>query len=327
MISKNVYETALAVSQKTGIPIKKILDFFYYLRKGDPVDNNQLIRELGLSRNSINQVKEMLSKYLLPSSKNTQLSPKAVHEVKSLFTQEYLSSEGEWNFLKGKKYSQLLQFVRENEVSKQNPARKFDQFYATAETVAKRASLLNYFGDIEGKKLLFLGDDDFTSLACASYRTAEGITVMEIDENINEPISAISKKETFGINTYSYDARNSFPAKHAQKYDIVFTDPPYTQKGVQLFLARAIEAINSKNRSGRIYICYGNSDNAKEKFSEIHEVILKSGMMIRNIFDKFNRYSGAESIGDASSLIICETTDKTKPLVKGNYDKKIYTYN
>jgi len=324
---KNLSKVILSVSKKTGIPTKKISDFFYYIRKGEPVDNNLSIQELGLSRNSLNQAKEILSSYLLPPSKNTQLKAKVVNEVKDFFSRGYLPDGAMWNFLKTRQYRETLEFIRQKVSSRPNPERKFDQFFATTQTTAKRACLMDYLADIEGKRILFLGDDDFTSVAVANFHTASEVSVMEIDERIRNGIFSVSKKEGLGIKLFDYDARKAFPASQLKRYDIVFTDPPYTEKGVQLFTSRAIEALDSSNHSARIYVCYGSSDSAKEKFLEIYDIFAKSRLMLRFIFDKFNRYKGAESIGDSSSLFIADVTANTKPIITGKHDKKIYTHN
>ena len=106
---------------------------------------------------------------------------------------------------------------------------------------------------------------------------------------------------------------------------MVFSDPPYTTDGIKLFVSRAIQALDPSNQTARIYVCYGSSDRAKEKFLPVNEIFSNSGLMVRWLFDKFNRYQGAESIGSASSLFILEVTSKTKPLITGKYDKPIYT--
>lgn len=105
---------------------------------------------------------------------------------------------------------------------------------------------------------------------------------------------------------------------------MVFTDPPYTPAGVRLFLSRAIEAINKKNLNSRIYLCYGNSDRAKERYLPIQNIINQAGLMNRYVFDKFNRYYKADSIG-ASSLYILEITPRWQVLILGHYDQPIYT--
>ena len=172
-----------------------------------------------------------------------------------------------------------------------------------------------------------MGDDDFTSVACANLHTAPVVTVLDIDKRILDKIDLISQVEELRINTDNYDARKTLSPANLGKFDVVFTDPPYTTDGIKLFVSRAIQALDPKNHAGRIYICYGNSDRAKERFLPIYELFTASGLMVRWVFDKFNRYRGAESIGSASSLFVIDVTDKTKPLVTGNYDKPIYTNN
>ncbi|KKQ83340.1 MAG: hypothetical protein UT06_C0023G0004 [Candidatus Woesebacteria bacterium GW2011_GWA1_38_8] len=160
---------------------------------------------------------------------------------------------------------------------------------------------MDCFGDIAGKRLLFLGDDDFTSIAVANIRKASGVTVLDIDNRILDTIGNMIINEGLEINLENYDARKALPTTYNQKYDVVFTDPPYTPEGIELFVSRAV--------------------------LPIHEVFTSSGLMIRWVFDKFNRYHGAESIGSSSSLFVLDTTSKTKPLITGNYDKPIYTNN
>jgi predicted methyltransferase len=69
------------------------------------------------------------------------------------------------------------------------PDRNLDQFYATEETVLKRAVLLGNLPNISQKKLLFLGDDDLTSIIFALLFKAEEIMVVDIDNRILEFIN------------------------------------------------------------------------------------------------------------------------------------------
>ena len=129
------------------------------------------------------------------------------------------------------------------------------------------------------------------------------------------------------IKTIQYDLREKLPQELLNSFDVVFTDPPYTTEGIKLFVSRSIQVLNEDNKAARIYFCYGNSDRAKERYLEIYRIIFESGLMIRWIFDRFNRYNGAESIGSASALFICEVTPRTHSIIKGGYkDDKLYTY-
>lgn len=174
---------------------------------------------------------------------------------------------------------------------------------------------------------MFLGDDDFTSVAVAGLNLAHQVTVLDIDQRILETIGQISTEKELEIKTMAGDVRKPLPPEVIKGFDVVFTDPPYTPEGVSLFLSRGIEALDPENLAARIYFCYGNSDRAKERFLPIYESIFKNGLMVRYVFDKFNRYVGAESIGSASSLFVTEVTSKTKAGISGKYDKPIYTNN
>lgn len=324
-LSSSMYSDFLKVSKQTGVPMKKILDLFFMLRSGEPVENNVLLQRVGVSRNVLGQIKGALSSFLQPVSKNTVLKPEAVKDVQGLYEQSYRVEESLWLPIEDDRFQETVELIVNCQKFRPVPKREFDQFLATPETTARRASLLNFFGDIRGKRLLFLGDDDLTSLAIASFRTAGEIVVLDIDERILETIKTVSNEQDFKVKTLIYDARNKFPTSLQGKSDVVFTDPPYTPAGMELFISRSIEALDLKNQAVRLYACYGSSDRAKERFLPIYEMFIDSGLIIRWIFDKFNRYEGAGSIGSASSLFVTEITPKTKPFIQGDYDKSIYT--
>ena len=67
------------------MPVKKVLDFLFMLRTGEPVENNKLVQRIGVSKNVRNQVKERLLALLHPPSKNTQLNENGVREVQTRF--------------------------------------------------------------------------------------------------------------------------------------------------------------------------------------------------------------------------------------------------
>lgn len=322
-----IKERVTRASKETGIPVKKVLDFLFALSSGEPIENNILVQKIGVSKNALNRAKEVFSSFLKPVSKNTQLDEEARESVRSLFSPEYRAEEALWSIFEESLYQSSLELLGKYSDLRPFPNRKYDQFTATMETTARRASLLAFFEDLSGKRLLFLGDDDFTSVAVANIQKASEIAVLDIDERILKSIDAISEKEGLKIHAEKYDARKTLPISRVGKFDVVFTDPPYTTEGVKLFVSRAIQALDLSNEGARIYLCYGNSDRAKERFLPIYEAFFASGLMIRWVFDKFNRYHGADSIGSTSSLFVLEVTPRTKTLIVGNYNEPIYTNN
>lgn len=327
MPDKNMRERLNQISKDSGIPTKKVLDLLFALRGGEGVENNELVQKIGVSRSALNQIKKMLASVLKPVSKNTQLDTSQVNEVEAIFDADYKPEESIWLVLEDKNYKQTVELLKTVADKRPAPERRYDQFTATIETTARRASLLRFFGDIQDKRLLFIGDDDFTSVATANIGGTKDVTVVDIDERILGQIESISSDKNFGIRTVHYDARKKLPMELRGKFDVVFTDPPYTENGMNLFLSRAIQALDPDNHAARIYACYGNSDRARERYLPVQSLFTESGLMMRWIIDGFNRYMGAESIGNSSALLISDVTPKTKPLVKGNYDKPIYTNN
>lgn len=325
MSDKNMRERLDQISRETGVPTKKVLDLLFTLCGGEAIENNELVQRVGVSKNALNQVKAMLASVLKPISKSTQLDSSCVQEVQEIFDADYKPEEALWVVLEDKSYKQAVELLKTVADKRPAPERRYDQFTAIVETTARRASLLQFFGDIQDKRLLFLGDDDFTSVAVGNIGGAKNVTVVDIDERILGEIRAVSGDRKLEIETVRYDARKIIPKEFAGKFDVVFTDPPYTTEGIELFVSRAVEFLDKANKAARVYVCYGNGDRAKERFLPIHEVFTNSGLMTRWVFDKFNRYHGAESIGSTSSLFIAEITPKTKPLIKGDYDKPIYT--
>lgn len=206
--------------------------------------------------------------------------------------------------------------------SRPNPKRKFDQFYATVKTVTKRAEILSKNGDLE-TRVAFLGDDDLTSIS-ASY-LAQGkcrATVFEIDNDIIKVIKRASQKEQLTIETVECDLREDLPERYKGKFDVVFTDPPYTPSGISLFLNRAIEALN-KAHTSRIYMCYGTGERARDREIVIQDIINDKGLVILEKIKDFNEYIGAGTIGNKSSLYILGWTPKTKTTPVLN--ERIYT--
>lgn len=146
---------------------------------------------------------------------------------------------------------------------------------------AKRAALLDFLGDIRAKRVLFLGDDDFTSVATANIKSAKDIAVVDIDERILDNIGTISDELNLGIKRVKHDLRKPTPIDLKGKFDIAFTDPPYTPEGIKLFVSRAVDVLDIKNQTARVYVCYGNSDRAKERFLPIQDAFTDSGLMLR----------------------------------------------
>lgn len=217
-------------------------------------------------------------------------------------------------------------------ILEQRPSVKFelDQAHCTVETLLDRVrlSLLNF--DIIGRRILCIGDDDCLSIAITcvlkSIAMDKGdicdITVIDIDERLTQFIKTTGVNQEFPIDILSGDLRFYHLINLPQNIDTVFTDPPYTINGLDLFLSIAnlsLEPIVG----GKIYLSFGQK-KIKE-LMEAQNLIHRKGFLIEKIIKKFNRYEGASILGRKSNMYYLIKTDlKNVPTV---CNQNIYTYS
>jgi predicted methyltransferase len=106
------------------------------------------------------------------------------------------------------------------------------------------------------------------------------------------------------------------------RFGAVFTDPPYAIEGFRLFVSRAVELLKP---DGRLYVCFGQSRRASERGLQKQRVLTDAGLLVEAVFQDFNEYDGAESIGSRSALWRCRVTPETRPLVRGEAQGPLYT--
>ncbi|XRO77229.1 bis-aminopropyl spermidine synthase family protein [Methanocaldococcus sp. 10A] len=192
-----------------------------------------------------------------------------------------------------------------------------DQSFATPETSTYRAALMYERGDLEGKRILFVGDDDLTSLPTALTNMAEEIAVVDIDERILKLIEKFSQKENVKIKTIKHDLRKPLPEDLKERFDVISTDPPYTVNGLKLFLSRGIEALG---KEGIAYLSY--SHKPIDEWLSIQKAITDMNFVISELIPNFNNYEGSEII--ANTTFIARLIGKNLKINIGDTEK-IYT--
>ncbi|MFW9867089.1 MAG: bis-aminopropyl spermidine synthase family protein, partial [Candidatus Thorarchaeota archaeon] len=191
-----------------------------------------------------------------------------------------------------------------------SPEFALDQSHADLPTVLKKVLFLMKKGDIEGQNIIFLGDDDFISLAVGLTKLANEITVLDIDKRVLDFLSESAFKLSINnFNILSHDLREPIPQDLLNKYDVVVMDPPYTNEGLRLFLKRAREVlksnikINNKNYpiiGKKCVLSFGNKP--PEYMQKLQVSILDHGFIINEMIPDFNHYKGASIIGKFSHL-------------------------
>jgi S-adenosylmethionine decarboxylase proenzyme len=198
-----------------------------------------------------------------------------------------------------------------------SPNYAFDQTHADTSTVLRRTLYLLKKGDIEGRRIIFLGDDDATSILVGLTGMAKEITVIDIDKRVLDFLSELVEEFAIkNINFVHRDLRDTCPKNILNKYDIAVMDPPYTNQGLRLYLKRAKQtlktSINISNKRHSVIgkkclLCFGNKP--PEEMHKIQLSILDHGFIIRELILDFNHYKGASILGQFSNLFYLQLNE------------------
>ncbi|QRP47311.1 bis-aminopropyl spermidine synthase family protein [Amycolatopsis sp. FDAARGOS 1241] len=202
------------------------------------------------------------------------------------------------------------------------PLAALDHVQATPETVLRRALWLSARYDLRRSRLLFLGDHDLTSLAVRAVCPEAELTVVDLDERVLSYLDATSGRTITLAHT---DLRIGLPPAVAGRADLVFSDPPYTPEGMGLFAARAVQALREPTE-GRVLLAYGYSPRHPALGAQVQRSLATLGLTFEAILPDFNRYAGAQAVGSAADLYVCQPTAKAKKSGGRKGKAAIYTH-
>jgi N4-bis(aminopropyl)spermidine synthase len=208
------------------------------------------------------------------------------------------------------------------------PVRHLDHVPATPATAARRARFLAETFDLGGASVLCLGDHDLTSLALLQVAPGVEVAVVDVDERVLGYVDAVARERDWRVRTVFADLRVELPRSLAGRFDLVFSDPPYTQAGVRLFLRRGLEALR-RTEFARLLFCYGFGERQPGLGLKVQAVVQELRLVAEAILPAFNRYLGAEAIGGTSALYVCRPTRRTWPALRdaaARADPRIYTH-
>ncbi len=165
---------------------------------------------------------------------------------------------------------------------------EFDQGVVPPEVSFRRAAFVYMRGDLENKKLLFLGDDDLTSIAMMLTGLPKEIKVIEVDERIVDYINKVAKEYNLNVSAELYNAVNPLPEDLKGKFDVFLTDPVETVAGMRLFFSRCIEGLKEEGNSG--YFGVSHYESSLKKWLGIERDLLAMNLVITDILRDFNKY-------------------------------------
>lgn len=204
---------------------------------------------------------------------------------------------------------------------------ELDQTHCTVDTKIRRVLKLHAAGALHGGRILLLGDDDLVAVAIARFAQLAGLAIRRLAVVDADPaVLAWIGEQTAGTGTdvqlIAHDLRRRLPASLAGEFDTACTDPPYTVPGAELFLSRAVQALDA--RPGRhVFFSFGARRPAETVATQ--RLITGLGLAVRSLTPHFNSYVGAGILAGTSHLYHLRSLGETTPLIEGDYDGPLYT--
>lgn len=302
-----------------------------FRRQHQKLSNKKLARIVGIPVPVLSAVRSELlnagfleTKSLLSAAAIKWINNELKLKFSQEFFQEFVSASG---LSVPQKYLNFFAPVIEYLNNRPLPEYKYDQSRSTPETVIKRALLMLNNGDIEGKRVVILGDDDGVSIALSFLRCAEEIFVIDIDSRVLKYIENFSSQYQLSkvLHTQLWDIRASFPKTWWHKFDTFETDPPYTVIGFKLFLNQAVSLMTFQS-GVKGYISFGVKTPHQTWACQQH--LLTSGFMINEFIPNFNRYYGATLLGNTSNMyVVSLIPQKTRLIDTKRSESAIYTFD
>ena len=115
-----------------------------------------------------------------------------------------------------------------------------DQGAMTPQSLFRRVARMIREGDVAGREIVALGDDDLASLVLALTGFPAGVTVFELDKRICEYIAEVARKRALKIEVVHQDLTAFLPGNMIGKFDTFVCDPPETEAGLLLFVEKGL---------------------------------------------------------------------------------------
>ena len=297
-------ESALdQLRRQWGIDLKRAHAAVALLVSTEPVPIADLVAKTGLSRSSIEGIVQSLRPFVqvLPAGYIIEeRHHRAVSGALGAARPSPLTRVDE---------SAILSKLETVLADRPPPIWQLDHVPATVETVWRRATYMYHTFNLHDATVLMVGDQDMTSIALALISPSTDVVVVDIDERILSYIHEIRHKLALRIRPVFSDLRITFPRSLQQRCHLVFTDPPYTEEGLRLFLQRAVQSL-VRGEPTRVLLAYGFGDRQLAKAYKAQSVIHSLRFVQHAMLPDFHHFEGAQAIGSRSDLYVLEPTTR-----------------
>lgn len=215
-------------------------------------------------------------------------------------------------------YDEVLAAFRRLTADRPAATPEFDQGCVTSEVSVLRVALMAERGDLAGRDLLLVGDDDLTSLAAALSGLPRRVLVLEVDPRLVDFVNEAARRQGWRhVAAERYDVREPLPPDLRGRFDAFFTDPVETVPGFLLFLSRCAEALRGPGAAG--YFGLSALESSRAKWRRLQRGLLSMGFAITDALPAFQEYA-LEGVLERGYRVVTEA-----PVMPGEPDVPFYT--
>lgn len=165
----------------------------------------------------------------------------------------------------------------------------YDQGYVTEATTLARIAFAWQRGDLEGKEIIVLGDDDLMSIATTLTGTPKRVLVLDIDERLINFINEVAEREELvNLQAVRHDLREPVPDEWLSAFDTFLCDPTESFVGFKAFVERGLLCLKGVGSAG--YFGLTHVESSLDKWARIQQFLLESGAVITDLRDDFSGY-------------------------------------
>ncbi len=185
-------------------------------------------------------------------------------------------------------FRELAQKFHELAQNRPEATQEFDQGYVTEETTVARIALLFARGDLAGKEILVLGDDDLVSLAAALTGLPKKVVALDVDPRIVGFLREVAGERNLKLEALRHDLREPLPKELLRRFDTFVCDPTESFRGYLAFAHRGISALRGPGCAG--YLGLTRLEASLSKWRKIELALLEAGAVITDLFPNFHEY-------------------------------------
>ncbi len=207
------------------------------------------------------------------------------------------SLEATKEFMKYLFYQEDVTFDFTNFEGRPSLKAEWGQAYCNEASCLKRVKLLLRDFTDDNTRVLFLGDDDLTSLVLKSLSNFE-VHVIDIDDELLQFI----KKKNPAIHTRTIDLNKKIPEDMAGYFDAISLHPYLNLDGIKMFLKGAVDCLQ-KHKNSRIYMTSWPLALTDNEYVILQRTIIDSQLIFREIITNFDCYDLSDWYSDMNNTL------------------------